>query len=64
METFPKSGRALSKVFTNYLSLSTVVMFLNGCNTFKTLNDLRVVIFVIISTNLKSSKFEKILTRE
>ena len=53
IDTLPKSGRALSSVFTSYLSLSIVVMFLNGYNTLKTLSDLRVVIFVIISTRLE-----------
>jgi hypothetical protein len=55
IETFPKSGKALSKVFTSYLSLSTVVIFLNGCRTLRILNDFNVreVIFVIISMRLK-----------
>ena len=52
METFPKLGKALKSVFTNYFSLSRVVIFLNGCKIRKTLSDLKVVKIVIMSIKL------------
>jgi hypothetical protein len=52
IETFPKSGSALRSVFTSCLSLSHLVIVLNGCRILRTLNDLRVVTFEMMSPNL------------
>ncbi len=52
IETFPKSGSARSSVFTSCLNLSNLVMFLSGYRILRTLKDLSVVTFEIMSPNL------------
>lgn len=53
IDTFPKLGRLLIKVFTRFLSVSILVIFLSGCKTLKTLSDFRFVTLVRISIILK-----------
>jgi hypothetical protein len=52
IETFPKSGSALRSVFTSCLNLSHLVIVLSGYRILRTLNDLRVVTFDMMSPNL------------
>lgn len=52
IETFPKSGSALNSVFTSYLSLSIFVTVLSGYRILRTLKDLSVATFEIMSPKL------------
>jgi hypothetical protein len=52
IETFPKSGSALSSVFTSCLNLSIFVTVLSGYRILRTLKDLSVVTFEMMSPNL------------
>jgi hypothetical protein len=53
METFPKLGKLLSNVFTRFLNVSILDIFLNGYKTLST-KDFKSVTFVMISTILNN----------
>jgi hypothetical protein len=54
MDTFPKLGKLLNNVFTRFLNVCILDIFLNGYKTLSTRKDFKFVTFVMILTILKN----------